>query len=191
MFLLFKVLRSKRRWGGKKDQEKRGLSKSAAKRSKRLTTKTTTAKGSMCVSILLNLLWLLPVTLLDTISAGDSTKSPLCQASPSHIYSIPVLPAPDRNYTGVGRFSSSSAINCSDSGRLVAVKVQMHSNRHTARGNPWGTASAHLLVCFFFLFLFYFLFFVVACLFVCLPVCLFVLLRPALSLQSQFSQKGF
>ena len=121
------------------------------------------------MSILLNLLWLLPVTLLDTISAGDSTKSPLCQALPSHSYSIPVLPAPDRNYTGVGRFSSSPAINCSDSGRLVAVKVQMHSNRHTARGNPWGTASAHLLFFFFFCLLVC----LSACLFVCLFVCLF------------------
>ena len=163
--------------GGKRTKKKRGLSKSAAKGS---TTTTTTTKGSMCVSILLNLLWLLPVTLLDTISAGDSSKSPLCQALPSHSYSIPVLPAPDRNYTGVGRFSSSPAINCSDSGRLVAVKVQMHSNRHTARGNPWGTASAHLLFLFLFFFFFLFLFFclfvfcfLLACLFVCLFVCLF------------------
>ena len=106
----------------------------------------------MCVSVLLNLLWLLPVTLLDTISAEDTTMSPLCPPLSPHSHSAPVLPSLGHSRAGVGRYPASPVLNCSDADRLVAVKVQLHSNRHTARGKkvvhqPPGLVSFCLSVC--------------------------------------------
>ena len=116
-----------------------------------------TTTGSMCASGLLNLLWLLPVTLLDIISARDSAMSPLCQALPSHSHSTPVMPSFG---AGAGHGSSPPVVNCSDPGRLVAVKVQLHSNRHTARGNQRCRTYCTFRSC--------------VCLLACLSVCSFV-----------------